>query len=113
MLKKKFNTCFELSSYTHDITGTTKVEVALLSVVVTGSSEYIISHLAMNLLDREFFSSVLYETLAGNFMGVTQYDESSDGLDLETACKILLDKNSGLTAFDRYANLSSMFLNVS
>jgi len=76
MLQKKFNTCFELSSYTHDIT-------------------------------------VLYETLAGNFMGVTQYDESSKGLDLETACKILLDKNSGLTAFDRYANLSSRFLNES
>ena len=91
----------------HLITGIVVLNIIIyhLAVVVLNVS------LLINMLNPN--SSVLYETLAGNFMGVTQYDESSKGLDLETACKILLDKNSGLTAFDRYANLSSRFLNVS
>ena len=56
---------------------------------------------------------VLFETLAGNFMGVTQYDESPNNrLSLEKACKILTDKEYGMTAFDRYANLSQAFLKV-
>lgn len=77
MLQKKFQTCYLLSSYSHD-------------------------------------RQVLYETLAGNFMGITQYDESpKDHLDLEKACQVLQDKKFGLTAFDRYANLSAMFLNES
>jgi len=57
---------------------------------------------------------VLFETLAGNFMGVTQYDESPNNrLSLEKACKILTDKEYGMTAFDRYANLSQAFLKES
>lgn len=77
MLQKKFQTCYLLSSYSHD-------------------------------------RQVFYETLAGNFMGVTQYDESpKDRLNLEKACQVLQDKTFGLTAFDRYANLSAMFLNES
>jgi len=52
-----------------------------------------------------------YQALASNFMGITQYDESPyEQLNLETACNVLLDKTYGLTAFDRYANLSYMFL---
>lgn len=60
--------------------------------------------------DRQY----LYQTLAGNFMGITQYDESpNDHLNLEKACQIMTDKQYGLTAFDRYANLSSLFLKES
>lgn len=57
---------------------------------------------------------VLYEALAGNFMGVTQYDDSpNEHLTLEVACKVLTDKKYGLTAFDRYATLSALFLEES